>query len=280
MIIKKIKIYFLILKYLISKTNSYTSNLLLRRIIFEIHEYGSKDTLKYCLVVFLKRFANYFARKKRIFSQIKSMNKNILKVKQKNMVYEERYSLSGQDLFVKYLIDNNSSKNYYVEVGAGWPIKINNTYLLEHKHKWHGLSIDFDQKMVDDFNRIRKNRCLFLDATKIDYADLFISSLIPNEIDYLSLDIDPAYQTLLVLALMPFETHKFKIITFEHDSYRNGSLIRIVSRLFLRSYGYLCVYKNVNAIGFGNYEDWWIHPEYISQISARDAVLRVKNLIN
>lgn len=280
MIIKKIKIYLLIVKYLISKTNSYSSNLLLRRIIVEIYEYGNKDTLKYCLVVFLKRIANYFARKIKISLQIKSTNINILKVKQKNTVYEEHYSLSGQDLFVSYLIDNNSLKNHYVEVGAGWPIKINNTYLLEHTHKWHGLSIDFDQKMVEDFNKVRKNECLFMDATKIDYTELFISSLIPNEIDYLSLDIDPAYQTLLVLALMPFETYKFKIITFEHDSYRNGSLIKVVARLLLRKYGYLCVYKNVNAIGFGNYEDWWIHPEYISEISARDAVRRVKNLIN
>jgi hypothetical protein len=265
---------------LIKKTNATNSDLLLRRIIFETHKYCNGDSLKYFVSIFLKRVANFILRKVSKYLQINFINKNFFEVKSKLTNSQNYYSLSGQDLFVNYLINNIHSKNYYVEIGAGWPIKINNTYLLEYKYNWVGISIDFDRKMVDNFNSIRKNECLFSDATKINYTDLFISKKMPYEIDYLSLDIDPAYQTLLVLALMPFNKYKFKVLTFEHDSYRNGNLIKIVSRLFLKNNGYFCAYKNVKANGFGKYEDWWIHPEFISQRNARDVAIKIKNLTN
>ena len=145
------------------------------------------------------------------------------------------------------------------------------------------LAVEFGKKYKTvgfDINEIRVNECLYSDATKINYTDLFISKKMPSEIDYLSLDIDPAYQTLLVLALIPFKNYKFKVLTFEHDSYRHGNLIKIVSRLFLKSNGYFCAYKDVKAPGFGKYEDWWIHPEYISQINAKKVALKIKNRMN
>jgi hypothetical protein len=263
-----------------NKTNATNSDHLLRSIVFKTHKYGSEDSLKYFISVFFKRLANFLVRNLSKYLRNIFIYQNFLKVRPKLTTRQDYYSLSGQDLFVNYLIDNINSKNYYVEIGAGWPTKINNTYLLEYKYKWLGISIDFDQKMVDNFNKIRGNECLYADATKINYTDLFFSKKMPCEIDYLSLDIDPAYQTLLVLVLMPFKNYKFKVITFEHDSYRHGNLIKIVSRLFLKSNGYFCAYKDVKATGFGKYEDWWIHPEYISQINARKAALKIKNLTN
>jgi len=278
--LRRIKIYFLIAQYLIVKTYSSNSEWLIRSIVLKIYQYGDKQSLKYTISVFSRRVANFVLRKISKYLRITVLNKHSSTVKPKSFTGQNYYSLSGQDLFVNYLIGNVSSTNYYVEIGAGWPIKINNTYLLEHKYKWLGISVDFDTKMVDSFNDMRKNECLYLDATKVNYNDLFSARKIPNTIEYLSLDIDPAHQTLRVLALMPFETHKFKILTFEHDSYRNGHLIKIVSRLFLRNYGYFCAYKNVKATGFGKYEDWWVHPDYISRKHAREAVIKVKNRIN
>jgi hypothetical protein len=263
-----------------NKTHPINSDLLLRSIIFETHKHGMEDSLKYFISAFFKRVANFLVRNLSKYLRSFFIDKNLLKVRPKLTTSQNSYSLSGQDLFVNYLIDSIHSKNYYVEIGAGWPVKINNTYLLEHKYKWLGISIDFDQKMVDNFNEIRVNECLYSDATKINYTDLFISKKMPSEIDYLSLDIDPAYQTLLVLALIPFKNYKFKVLTFEHDSYRHGSLIKIVSRLFLKSNGYFCAYKDVKAPGFGKYEDWWIHPEYISQINAKKVALKIKNRMN
>ena len=278
--LRRIKIYLLIAQYLLVKTYSSNSDRLIRNIVLKTYQYGDGNSLKYTISVFSKRVANVVLRKISKYFRINLHNKDFSTVKPKSSTSQDYYSLSGQDLFVNYLIGNVSSKSYYVEIGAGWPIKINNTYLLEHKNKWLGISVDFDQKMVDSFNDIRKNECLYLDATRVNYTDLFAARKIPNTIDYLSLDIDPAHQTLCVLALMPFETYKFKILTFEHDSYRNGYLIKIVSRLFLRNYGYFCAFKNVKATGFGKYEDWWIHPDYISRRHAREAVIKIKNRIN
>lgn len=188
------------------------------------------------------------------------------------------YSLSGQDLFVVYSIDSSSTPRSYLEIGAGHPSWINNTYLLETHHNWSGISIDYDQKVSEKFNKFRKNPCLNLDATQIDYEKLLKSHKMPKVIDYLSLDIDPAHQTLKVLLNLPLETFHFCIVTFEHDSYQNGMLIKLISRWFLDSHGYTCVRKNVKAKGFGKYEDWWIHPDYISEGKAFKAITKLRKI--
>ncbi len=251
---------------------------MLEKIIADVYKYGNSETFKYLFLSFYKRLSNFAKRKYR--KSHKLINNNGLEIACERIPERKHYSLSGQDIFVSSLFSNLSKTNYYVEIGAGWPIKINNTYLLEHNFNWKGISIDFDQEMSNTFNKKRINKCLFADATKINYLNLFASEDLPFDLDYLSLDIDPANQTLLVLSLIPFDTYKFKVITFEHDTYRNGSLIKIVSRLLLTKYGYLCVYKDVKAAGFGKYEDWWIHPKYISIQEGIDAAEKARNLKN
>jgi hypothetical protein len=190
------------------------------------------------------------------------------------------YSLSGQDLFVIYCIDSSNKPNSYLEIGAGHPSRINNTFLLETFHNWSGISIDYDQVISEKFNEFRKNPCLNLDATKIDYEKLLKFYKMSEVIDYLSLDIDPAHQTLKVLLNLPLETFHFRIITFEHDSYQNGMLIKLISRWFLETHGYTCIHKNVKAKGFGKYEDWWIHPDHISKNKALEAMTKLRKILD
>jgi hypothetical protein len=274
----KVRTYYRIFKYLQVDKNNGNSISILRSLITEVCKYGDDHTLKYYCSIFYKRFSNGV---KRIFKKyLKILNKNtVLKDDEQIQVSKKHYSLSGQDIFVSSLLRSSTAANYYVEVGAGWPIKINNTYLLESVYNWSGISIDFDREMSNNFNETRINKCLFADATKIDYLNLFISENLPLELDYLSLDIDPAYQTLLVLSLIPFETYRFKVITFEHDAYKNGSLIKIASRLLLRHYGYVNVSKNVIAAGFGKYEDWWINPRYISIQEGKSMAKKVREQV-
>ena len=276
--VAKVRTYYRIFKYLQVDKNNGNSIPILRSLITEVCKYGDDHTLKYYYSIFFKRFVNGTKRVSKKYFKIVRKN-TVLKDDEQIQVSKEHYSLSGQDIFVSSLIRNSNAANYYVEVGAGWPIKINNTYLLESVYNWNGISIDFDQEMCNNFNKTRINKCLFADATKIDYLNLFISENLPLQLDYLSLDIDPAYQTLLVLSLIPFETYRFKVITFEHDAYKNGSLIKIASRLLLRHYGYVSVSKNVIAAGFGEYEDWWINPRYISIQEGKSMAKKVREQV-
>lgn len=276
--VAKVRTYYRIFKYLQLDKNNGNSISILRSLITEVCKYGDDQTLKYYYSIFYKRFVNGAKRVSKKYFKIVKKN-NVLKDDEQIQVSKEHYSLSGQDIFVSSLIRNSNAANYYVEIGAGWPIKINNTYLLESVYNWNGISIDFDQDMSNNFNKVRINKCLSADATKIDYLNLFISENLPLELDYLSLDIDPAYQTLLVLSLIPFETYRFKVITFEHDAYKNGSLIKIASRLLLRHYGYVSVSKNVIAAGFGKYEDWWINPRYISIQEGKSMAKKVREKV-
>ena len=276
--VAKVRTYYRIFKYLQVDKNNGNSIPILRSLITEVCKYGDDHTLKYYCSIFFKRFVNGTKRVSKKYFKIVRKN-TVLKDDEQIQVSKEHYSLSGQDIFVSSLIRNSNAAKYYVEVGAGWPIKINNTYLLESVYNWNGISIDFDQEMSNNFNKTRINKCLFADATKIDYLNLFISENLPLQLDYLSLDIDPAYQTLLVLSLIPFETYRFKVITFEHDAYKNGSLIKIASRLLLRHYGYVSVSKNVIAAGFGEYEDWWINPRYISIQEGKSMAKKVREQV-
>jgi hypothetical protein len=167
-------------------------------------------------------------------------------------------SLSSQDLFVLTKLKGKENGTYF-EIGAGWHKRINNTFVLEKFFNWTGISIDIDSNLVEIFNVNRRNKCIKADALKTDYFALLQKNDFPNVIDYLSLDIDPAIQTLRVLRVLPFDTYNFKVITFEHDSYSSGNTIKYLARMFLSKSGYRLEVKDVVAKSFGKYEDWWLY---------------------
>jgi hypothetical protein len=96
------------------------------------------------------------------------------------------------------------------------------------------------------------------DATTLDYNEVL--KFAPSLIDYVSIDIDPAGQSLVVLSRLPFEKFDFSIITFEHDSYLHGNAIKRLARIFLQGKGYILLQRDIEASGFGKHEDWWISP--------------------
>jgi len=164
------------------------------------------------------------------------------------------YSQAAQDKFVYgvlYGLLDKQDQGYYLEIGAGEPIYINNTYFFEKNLQWKGTSVDISLNLVQSWDLERNNLLLIEDATKADYEAILDS--FPEVIDYLSLDIDDFYTE--VLERIPFNNHIFKIITIEHDAYRYGDLHRDKERQFLSAQGYYMLCSNVN-----NFEDWWIHP--------------------
>ena len=174
---------------------------------------------------------------------------------------EKTYSQIGQDMFVNNLLQEKR-EGLFFDIGAGPPIFINNTYLFETEYDWTGVSID-----ASELNRIqwkmsdRKSKFLCEDALALDYDKIITDLLKENgkdRIDYLSVDLEPPSLTIEVLfKLITHTKHRFSVITFEHDSWRESEHILKTSRQLLERYGYVLVADNVN-----NQEDWWIDGSY------------------
>ncbi|MCK9446517.1 hypothetical protein M0Q50_06560 [bacterium] len=175
---------------------------------------------------------------------------------------EENYSQVYQDMFVLTMLDG---KHYgkFLEIGCAGPYYGNNTALLEKDFEWTGISIDYDQNAINDFNKQRITKTLCADATKIDYEELLKDY---ENIDYLQLDCDPPLITYQTLLKIPFNKHKFAVITFEHDHYIDPETdIRNKSRKYLESLGYELVVNNIAPDDLNSFEDWWVYPSLVNK---------------
>jgi len=166
-------------------------------------------------------------------------------------------SQSGQDLFAQLVFRANENCKY-LEIGSSWPDKISNTFVLEKVCGWKGLSVDIDPKTVSVFNSKRSNLAHVADATLLNYQDFCLENAFEPRFQYLSLDIDPSFQSYLALKKIMTDGIDFSIITFEHDKYRSGSWVQMASSIILSKDKYVRVAKDIRAKNFGRYEDWWV----------------------
>lgn len=178
---------------------------------------------------------------------------------------EENYSQAFQDMFV--LIMTNGKKNgTFLEIGAFHAKEISNTYLLEHKFDWNGISIDIENVSQSFLEHSRKTKLIIEDALTIDYEKLLKNNNFPNNIDYLQLDIEPPLNTLKCLKRIPFDKYKFSVITYETEIYYASQDIRDESRSILKNYGYELIFPDLCCNKHNlPFEDWYIHPDLISE---------------
>ena len=110
----------------------------------------------------------------------------------------DNYSQSGQDQFAYNLTGFNG---FYLEIGAHHPLINSNTYNLEKKCNWRGLSIEYDRSYKDDWEKCpdRKNEIIWDDAFNINYSRLAKQKNFPKRVKYLSCDIEPASNTFEIL---------------------------------------------------------------------------------
>jgi len=185
-----------------------------------------------------------------------------LRVKFPGSNYIERnYSQCYQDMFVLTML-NGKREGKFLEIGCADPYYGNNTALLEKSFGWTGISIDIIQESIDKFAAERVAKTICADATKVDYKNILKDKVY----DYLQLDCDPAIVTYKTLLQIPFETHKFAVITFEHDYQTNEySFVREKSRKYLESHGYELVVANIAPDSYNAFEDWWVHPDLVDR---------------
>lgn len=173
---------------------------------------------------------------------------------------DKNYAQSYQDMFVLTVL-NGKNNGTYLEIGCHDPYYNNNTALLEEKFNWTGLSVDIDQSMVNKFNAERKNPAICSDARHLDYKTL-ISDITAEDdaiIDYLQVDCDPPAVTFEILQKIIESGTKFRVITFEHDNYRDDThLVREQSRQYLKKNGYKLIVNDVAFNKFNSFEDWWV----------------------
>lgn len=185
-----------------------------------------------------------------------------LKVKFPNLdTIENNYSETLQDIFV-LMCTQGKKGGRFLEIGCGRPQYRNNTYLLESKFAWSGTSIDNNSEFLEEWKDVRKTVPILEDARVINWT----STLKYSHYDYLQIDCEPGLVSLQILQSLPLHDVMFSVITFEHDYYVDlDPNVRDLSREYLESFGYRLLIGNVSSDNYRPYEDWWVHPKYISQ---------------
>lgn len=174
----------------------------------------------------------------------------------------ECYGESAQDLFAITVLKGKLDGTY-LEIGNRDPIEKNNTFMLESVFGWKGVSLDIEEYWVNRFNSIRRNKAYTADATKLEYDD-FLKEKLPNRIDYLSLDCDPPWQSLLILQKLLKSNYRFNVITFEHDNYGEKERPeKEVSRVLMKKHGYELVVKGGLSPKGYDHEDWYVDPDFV-----------------
>lgn len=189
---------------------------------------------------------------------------------------ENNYSQVFQDMFVLSMTDGKRNGTF-LEIGGAEPFKGNNTALLEKNFDWTGVSIEYDEKFIENYRKNRSAKLIHINALIIDYQELLNHYFNTTEIDYLQLDIEPAQNTYKCLLKIPFDEYKFAVITYEHDYYVDVTKsYQDKSREFLSNKGYVLVANDISPDGKSNFEDWWVHPDLVSH----NIIQKMKSIVN
>ena len=172
----------------------------------------------------------------------------------------ETFSQAHQDLFALWA-NRFKQGGTYIEVGAGDPKESSNTFLLESRYGWSGLSFEIDEVLVEKFQLERpKNNCILGDVLELSLNE-YLNDI--ESVDYLSLDIDPARNTLEALKILLDYGLSANAITFEHDRYLDGDGVMNESREILFANDYVLVVPNVICVG-RDFEDWYVKRDTAS----------------
>ena len=175
---------------------------------------------------------------------------------------DNKFSQSGQDQFAYNISGSNGT---YLEIGAHDPIINSNTFNLEVKCNWNGISIEYDKSFQMSWgdNKLRKNNVVWDDAFNINYSSLIKQRELPNRLNYLSCDIEPAENTFNILKKVISSELNFDFISFEHDKYSIGNKYEDLSIEYLKNYNYKVAIKDVYSRNkrYKIYETWFVNND-------------------
>ena len=175
---------------------------------------------------------------------------------------DNNFSQSGQDQFAYNISGSNGT---YLEIGAHDPVINSNTFNLEVKCNWNGISVEYDKSFQMSWgdNKQRKNNVIWDDAFNINYSSLIKQRELPNRLNYLSCDIEPAENTFNILKKVISSKLNFDFISFEHDKYSIGNKYEDLSIEYLKNYNYKVAVKDVYSRNkrYKIYETWFVNND-------------------
>ena len=175
---------------------------------------------------------------------------------------DNKFSQSGQDQFAYNISGSNGT---YLEIGAHDPVINSNTFNLEVKCNWNGISVEYNKsfQMSWSDNKQRKNNVIWDDAFNINYSSLIKQRELPNRLNYLSCDIEPAENTFNILKKVISSELNFDFISFEHDKYSIGNKYEDLSIEYLKNYNYKVAVKDVYSRNkrYKIYETWFVNND-------------------
>jgi hypothetical protein len=156
----------------------------------------------------------------------------------------------------------DQTSGYYVDIGCRNPYRTNNTWILEDKLGFEGISLD-----IVDYSHEwteRKSTFIQMDAVHGDLRKVFKEHNVPKIVDYLTHDLEGNGDRYRGLVNIPFDEYEFKVITIEHDAYRGyAETEREPQRRLLEANGYTLVASNVRSYAGDLQEDWWVNEKHI-----------------
>jgi hypothetical protein len=188
---------------------------------------------------------------------------------------------AAQDYFVLACLKGKKNGTF-LEIGSNDPVEINNTYFLERDHGWRGIMVEYMSFYLRYYQQFRPNSHWVIDdAQKVNYRKEIADAGLPSDIDYLQIDLEvnneSTLNTLKALDADVMNTHRFAVVTFEHDIYTGDHFnTRAESRAIFERRGYVRVFSDVSNDG-NPYEDWYVHPdlvdmEYIRKIRREESM--------
>jgi hypothetical protein len=185
-----------------------------------------------------------------------------------------------QDTFVDKLLDKDGG--FFLDIGAGTgglelqhAGHFSNTYFFEHYRQWSGIAVDYDRAWYDTVKDARPDTVYCEDLLKVNVNEFLESVECPENIDYISLDVDEAQWK--VFNEFDWSKYKFKVLTLEHNLYQSFDSCEFTRnspdymekialeydhyRIVLEQHGYKILWGNVDLNGYGPIEDWWVNEE-------------------
>ena len=185
-----------------------------------------------------------------------------------------------QDTFVDKLL--NKDEGFFLDIGAGTGGRapqhagdFSNTYFFEYYRGWNGIAIDYDRAWYDAVKDARPDTVHCEDLLEVNINEFLESIGCPENIDYISLDVDDAQWK--VFNEFDWSKYKFKVLTLEHNLYQSTEHCPFTKdypdhrkkiadeykkyREILASHGYSILWADVVLNGYGRIEDWWVSQD-------------------
>lgn len=180
-------------------------------------------------------------------------------------------------------------QGYFVDLAAGHPTRFSNTYFLETHLQWSGLLIEPNPIFVEQTQRLAKvidpivadgknhkfrtdnaelgglvgdnfdnnvnvrgrelRQAELIDVTSVTLTSLLRENSAPNNMDYLSLDVEGS--ELLVMQNLDFEQFRFRCMTVERPPLQLDLLLD---------------YNGYIQVNHHNYDTFYAHKSWMDQV--------------